>query len=91
MMKNIYDILSTNEPLYRSIDEYTVVVFGAGNTSVLYQKCFELEGIKPVYYLDNNASKQDTVFQGVSVISVEKLVALQPSFIKPVIVLICSA
>jgi FkbM family methyltransferase len=73
-----------------NLNDYTVVVFGAGNTSVLYQKCFEREGIQPVYYIDNSEAKQDTVFQGVPVISVEKLVSLQKTFDKPVLVLICS-
>jgi len=74
-----------------NLDDYTVVVFGAGNTSLLYQKCFEREGIHPVYYIDNSEAKQGTVFLGVSVISVEKLVSLQKTFKKPVLVLICSA
>jgi FkbM family methyltransferase len=75
----------------KNLNDYTVVVFGAGNTSVLYQKCFELEGIHPVYYVDNSEAKQNTIFQGIPVISVEKLVTLQQTFSKPVFVLICSA
>jgi FkbM family methyltransferase len=50
-----------------------------------------LEGIHPVYYIDNSEAKQGTVFQGVPVISVEKLVSLQHTFSKPILVLICSA
>ena len=73
-----------------NLDDYTVVVFGAGSTSTCYQKCFELEGIRPVYYIDNSAAKQGTVFHGVSVVSVEELVSLQHTFSKPVLVLICS-
>jgi FkbM family methyltransferase len=73
------------------LDNYTVVVFGAGNTSVLYQKCFESEGIRPVYYIDNSEAKQGTVFQGVPVISVEELVSSRQTFDKPILVLICSA
>jgi hypothetical protein len=49
-----------------------------------------LEGIHPVYYIDNSEAKQGTVFQGIPVISVEKLVSLQHTFSKPVLVLICS-
>jgi FkbM family methyltransferase len=86
---NMEKILSTL-PKY-NLNDYTVVVFGTGNTSVLYQKCFELEGIKPVYYIDNNEAKQGTVFQSVPIISVEKLISLQKTFDKPVLVLICSA
>jgi len=74
-----------------NLNDYTVVVFGAGNTSLLYQKCFEREGIHPVFYIDNSEAKQGTVFQGVSVISVEKLVSLQKTFSKPILVIICSA
>jgi FkbM family methyltransferase len=74
----------------KNLNDYTVVIFGAGITSVLYQKCFKLEGIHPVYYIDNSEAKQGTIFQGVPVISVEKLVALQQTFSKPAFVLICS-
>jgi FkbM family methyltransferase len=74
-----------------NLDDYTVAVFGAGNTSVLYQKCFEQEGINPAYYIDNNKTKQDTVFYNVPVISVEKLISLKQTFSKPILVFICSA
>jgi hypothetical protein len=89
-LKNNFKKIISNIKLY-NLDEYTVVVFCAGNTSLLYQKCFELEGIHPMYYIDNSEAKQGTVFQGVPVISVEKLVLLQQTFSKPVLVLICSA
>jgi FkbM family methyltransferase len=89
-MGNDLERIFSNVPSY-NLDDYTVVVFGAGNTSLLYQKCFEREGIRPVYYVDNSEAKQGTVFQGVSIISVEKLVSLQKSFDKPLLVLICSA
>jgi hypothetical protein len=72
------------------LNNYTVVVFGAGNTSVLYQKCFLQEEINPVFYIDNSTAKQNTIFQGVEVISLEKLISLKQTFIKPVLVLICS-
>ena len=92
-MNNYYDameeaLLST--PDY-NLNDYTVTVFGAGNTATLYQKCFEHEGIRPVYYIDNNKAKQGTEFHGVPVISVEQLLSLQSTFSKPVIILICSA
>jgi len=89
-MGNDIEKVLSNVPLY-DLNDYTVVVFGAGNTSLLYQKCFEREGIHPVYYIDNSEAKQGTVFQGVSVISVEKLVSLQNTFSKPLLVLISSA
>jgi FkbM family methyltransferase len=89
MKKELIRILSKNQ--FRDLNNYTVVIFGAGNTSILYQKCFAQEGIKPVYYIDNDISKQNTVFQGVEVISLEKLILLKQTFAKPVLVLICSA
>jgi len=89
MKSNLKKVLKSVKPY--DLNDYTVVVFGAGNTSLLYQKCFEREGIHPVYYIDNSETKQGTIFQGVSVISVEKLVSLQKTFNKPVLVLICSA
>jgi FkbM family methyltransferase len=73
------------------LNNHTVVIFGAGNTSVLYQKCFAQEGIDPIYYIDNNISKQNTVFYEAPIISLEKLIALQHTFDKPILVLICSA
>jgi FkbM family methyltransferase len=88
MRDNLEKILSVVQPY--DLDDHTVVVFGAGSTSVLYQKCFELDGIHPVYYVDNSEAKQGTAFQGVPVISVEKLVSLRETFGKPLLVLICS-
>jgi FkbM family methyltransferase len=87
--ENCMEKIVSSVPEY-DLDGHTVVVFGAGKTSVLYQKCFEREGIRPVYYVDNSEAKQGTVFQGVPVISVEKLVSLRHTFGKPVLVLICS-
>jgi hypothetical protein len=89
MKEELIRIISELQPY--DLNSYTVVVFGAGNTSVLYQKCFMQEEIKPVYYIDNNISKQNTLFQGVQVISLEKLISLKPTFTKPVFILICSA
>jgi FkbM family methyltransferase len=88
MEKKLARVLSEIQP--HDLNDYTVVVFGAGNTSVLYQKCFLKEGVKPEYYIDNNISKQSTTFQGVQVISLEKLTSLQHTFTKPILVLICS-
>jgi FkbM family methyltransferase len=90
MMENGLKKILSDVPLY-NLNDYTVVVFGAGNTSLLYQKCFEHEGIHPVYYIDNSEAKQGTVFQGIPVISIEKFVSLQKTFDKPHLVLICSA
>jgi len=88
MKSDLEKVLSNVQPY--DLNDYAVVVFGAGNTSVLYQKSFEREGIRPIYYIDNNEAKQGTVFQGVPVISVEKLVSLRETLGKPILVLICS-
>jgi len=88
--RNTMESLFSSMPEY-NLNDYTVVVFGAGNTSALYQKCFELEGIYPVCYIDNNEAKHGTVFHGAPVISVDELVSKQHTFDKPALVLICSA
>jgi FkbM family methyltransferase len=89
MKENLIRLLS--EIKIYDINDYSIAVFGAGNTSILYQKCFAQEGIQPVYYIDNSIQKQNTIFQGVQVISLEKLISLQHDFTKPILVLICSA
>ena len=62
-----------------------IFVFGAGNTTALYAKCFEVEGINPVGYLDNSPAKQGTQFLGGGVISPDDIKGR-----KDVLVLICS-
>lgn len=39
-----------------------IFIFGAGNTTKLYAKCFETEGIHPEGFLDNDPRKQGTTF-----------------------------
>ncbi len=39
-----------------------IFIFGAGNTTKLYAKCFEVEGIKPAGFLDNDPKKQGAAF-----------------------------
>lgn len=69
-----------------------LVVFGAGNTSVLHQNCFVREGIVPKYYIDNNPLKQGLFLGGVEIISPKKLCELWHSnTISEPFVLICSA
>ena len=41
-----------------------IFIFGAGNTTALYAKCFEVENIHPIGYLDNSLDKQGTTFLG---------------------------
>ena len=69
-----------------------IIIFGAGNTSALYQKCFEKEGIKPLFYVDNNVSKHGTLFYGVQIISFDDLVKMKNELQHDFpLVLICSA
>jgi hypothetical protein len=72
------------------LNAYNIVIYGAGNTSVLYQECFKQEEIKPMYYVDNNTAKHNTVFYGVPVISLEDLISLRQTFSKPLLILISS-
>lgn len=39
-----------------------IFIFGAGNTTALYEKCFEVEGIKPAGILDNDPKKQGIIY-----------------------------
>ncbi len=43
-------------------DKCEIFIFGAGNTTKLYAKCFDVEGIKPAGFLDNDPKKQGTTF-----------------------------
>ncbi|MGN0407151.1 MAG: FkbM family methyltransferase [Bacteroides sp.] len=51
------------------IRESEIVIFGAGNTSVLYAECFENEKINIKFFCDNNKNKQGKIFMGKEVIS----------------------
>lgn len=75
-----------------SLKTYDIVIFGAGNTSILYQNCFAREGIIPKYYIDNNPLKQGTYLGEVEVISLKKLCELRENNkINEPVVFICSA
>jgi FlaA1/EpsC-like NDP-sugar epimerase len=87
-MKKQFEFLSQTKKY--DLNAYNIVVFGAGNTSVLYQECFKQEKIKPVYYIDNNPEKLNATFYGTPVISLEDLVSLRQTFSKPLLILICS-
>ena len=82
------DLLSANKEKVDSIsaDKDEIFIFGAGNTSKLYTKCFEAENIKPIAFLDNDPKKQGTIF---SVRGVLSPLSIQGR--KDVLVLICSA
>jgi len=68
------------------IENKDIIIFGAGNTTNLYQKNFALELLNPICYIDNNKKKWGTIFHGKTVYS--------PAYLKKnnkQIVLICSA
>lgn len=46
-----------------------IAVYGAGNTSNLYEMAFRFEGIDPVCFIDNAPSRHGTLFQGKPVIN----------------------
>lgn len=61
------------------------VIFDIGNTSELYQKAFEIEGIRPRCYIDNAVCAQGQYFHGVPALSPSELIHYSDA-----IVLICS-
>lgn len=77
----------------RQVEQYKnkqIIVFGTGNTAELYQKCFEREALKPIFYLDNNAKKWHQIWHGVEIISPKEL-ELDKSLQQHYVILICSA
>ncbi len=73
------------------LSAHRVVVFGAGNTAVLYQNSFARLGIEPDFYADNDKNKQGSIRFNKKVISFEELIELSKrAGEKPVFVLICS-
>ena len=63
-----------------------ILIFGAGNTALLYESCFKTEGISPLYFIDNNPVKHGKTFQGKKIINLEEVKSVCGN---PVI-LICS-
>lgn len=68
------------------VDSRNLYVLGAGNTAALYQRCFFMENINPIAYLDNDKKKQGTKFFDKDVFSVESIKGDNKA-----LVLICSA
>ena len=58
---------------FQKTNDKNIVVFGAGNTAVLYKECIESEDIEIACFCDNNVSKQNTSFMGKNVIAPEKI------------------
>lgn len=45
-----------------SANKKKIFIFGAGNTTKLHAKCFDIENIQPSGFLDNDPKKQGTAF-----------------------------
>ncbi len=45
-------------------DKYTLIIWGAGNTSSLCQESLARHNIKPAFYIDGSTEKQNTLFYG---------------------------
>lgn len=58
------NLLSTTKEKVKSIsaNKSQIFIFGAGNTSKLYVKCFEAENINVAGFIDNDKKKQSTAF-----------------------------
>lgn len=64
-----------------------VLIYGAGNTAVLYEACFKIEEISPVYFIDSNPEKHGKFFQGKKIIYIDEV----DSLCSDPIIFICSA
>lgn len=69
------------------LENREVLVFGAGNTALLYEPCFKTEGISPLYFIDSNPDKHGKTFQGKKIINLEEV----GSVCSNPIILVCSA
>jgi FkbM family methyltransferase len=90
-MSNQNELMKLLDSLDNKISEHSlkgrdIVIFGAGNTSLLYGKCFEKEKISISCFCDNDTAKHGKMFLGAPVISPERLHELRDPY-----VLICSA
>jgi len=78
---------------YNNLDlsDYRVAIFGAGNTSALYSKCFDYELMTDHIncFIDNNLNKQGITFLEKRILSLEYFLSQQTN--KPKLVLISSA
>ena len=74
-----------------NLSDYYVAVFGAGNTSALYKKCFDYETITDhiTCFIDNGVSKQGMDFLDKKVVSLASF--LSQTSKRPKLVLISSA
>lgn len=77
------------QALEKKIDiaDREVLIYGAGNTAVLYESCFKMEEISPAYFIDGNPEKHGKSFQGKKIIYIDEV----DSLCSAPIVFICSA
>ena len=55
------------------LSDYSLVIWGAGNTSCLAQESFNRHGIRPLFYIDKSEEKQKGQFYGHRVLSPDDL------------------
>lgn len=87
------DVQKAKENLFSALEkkinlsDREVLIYGAGNTAVLYECCFKVEGISPAYFIDSNPEKHGNIFQGKRIINLNEvdLLCSDP------IIFICSA
>lgn len=60
LQRALEDAKNNNEAL-RAAD---IVIWGAGNTTLLYEECIGEEKLIPCYYCDSNKIKQGSTFFG---------------------------
>ena len=65
-LKGAYDF-------FQRTKDRDIVIFGAGNTAVLYKECIESEDVDIACFCDNNASKQNTCFMGKKVVAPDSI------------------
>lgn len=87
------DVQKAKEQLIQALEKKIdisnkeVLIYGAGNTAVLYESCFQIEEISPVYFIDSNPEKHGKFFQGKKIINIDEV----DSLCSDPIVFICSA
>ncbi|MDD3068290.1 MAG: FkbM family methyltransferase [Acholeplasmataceae bacterium] len=60
---------------------HKLVIWGAGNTSNLYQSCFQRNNINPECYIDKDTHKQKELFYGKNVIAPAEISKINNPFI----------
>lgn len=87
------DVQKAKETLFSALEKNIdlsnreVLIYGAGNTSVLYESCFKIEEISPTYFIDSNPKKHGKIFQERRIINLNEV----DSLCRNPIIFICSA